>query len=131
MKDNELRELLANIERKIEAATATIVGGDLKELVERIHDNQDSIERIHKSLDHVQELIEASQSTGRQIYDDAAAKETIKLLNERLAQSEKVLKQRLALPFELPSPAVPIVVGMVTGALIIAVGMLVGSMLLR
>jgi len=48
MKDNELCELLAQIDRKIEAAMATIIGGDPK----------DSIDRIQKSLNRIQELAE-------------------------------------------------------------------------
>src|SRR5262252_3658038 len=120
MKDNELRELLANIERKIEAATATIVGGNLKEMVERIHDNQDSIERIHKSLDRIQELTERPASEGRKLFDAAIRETEEKLRREQLEQIKVI-----------PSPSVPAIVGMSVGAIIFLVGMFVAWVLLR
>jgi hypothetical protein len=51
MKDNELRELLGNIERKIEAAHQSIVGGDAKE----------NLARIQACVERIQELAEAGR----------------------------------------------------------------------
>jgi len=122
MKDNELRELLANIERKIEASTATVVGGDTKEVIDR--------------LNRIQEMIEANRPTARQVYDDAAAKKTNELLSERLARIQEVVEAGRRFdakpnPTEPPSPVlVPAVVGLIVGALIFAAGMLVASKLL-
>jgi len=116
VKDNELRDLLSNIERRIEASTATIMGGDTKEV----------IDRINERLNRIQELVEAHQPTGRQIYDDAAAKETNKLLSERLARIQEVVEAGRRFdakpnPFEPPSP---VLVPAVVGALLFAAGML-------
>jgi hypothetical protein len=44
VKDNELRELLARIESKIDASTATVVGGDPKEVIDRLSRIQEVVE---------------------------------------------------------------------------------------
>jgi hypothetical protein len=48
MKDNELREMLANIERKITASTATVVGGDPNEVIDRLSRIQEVVEAGHR-----------------------------------------------------------------------------------
>jgi hypothetical protein len=48
MKDNELRELFGNLEKAILAATATIVGGDTKQVDDALRKRLDAIDRALK-----------------------------------------------------------------------------------
>jgi hypothetical protein len=45
MKDSELRELFADLKLKIIAATATVVGGDPKEIIDRLTRIQELLEQ--------------------------------------------------------------------------------------
>jgi len=45
MKDNELRELLANIESKITASTARVVGSEPKNVIDRLNRIQEIVEQ--------------------------------------------------------------------------------------
>jgi len=65
MKDAELREMLASLERKIEAATATMIGGDPKEVIQR--------------LSRIQEVVEAGRRFG-ETHDVERRLESIKVL---------------------------------------------------
>ena len=49
MKDNELREYFDKLDNLIKASASTIVGGDTKEV----------IDRMQERLDRIQELVEA------------------------------------------------------------------------
>jgi len=110
MKDNELRELLAALDRKIEAATAAMVGGDTKKVLAHIQERLDHLDRIY--------------SEGRNQSDE-------RLIRERLAKIDKALEHRMPGSIMLPSPRVPMIVGMGMGALLFTAGMLLGWLLLK
>ena len=156
MKDNELREMFASLERKIEAATATMVGGDPKELLKRIN-----------SMDtRLAEIQARTPSEGRQIFDAAYNRKGDELLRETLANLERKIDglnaivvatdwsktfdryledikkrvehiQELAeagrrfgdRPIELPSPRIPMLVGMAFGVALFLAGIWLGYMI--
>jgi len=131
MKDTEQRALFDALERKIEAATATIIGGNKgiatilggSKVPDHIAHLEAQQREIMMGLGNLERKLD--ERFVPQARTDAQNIE----LHNHLERIDNALKNRAPPSFVLPSPRIPMMVGMALGAAIFVAGLLIGYLL--